>query len=69
MALEHTHEVTNIMRTMLYLLFSTGCGEALIPNFALRSAASFWVLYSILFCSKLESFKYSSRELARDTGA
>lgn len=48
---------------------SAGLGLDLIPSLALRSAASFCVLYSILFCSKFESFRYSSSELARETGA
>ena len=36
---------------------------------AFLSAAALLVLYSILFCSKLGSFRYSSRAPARDTGA
>ena len=32
-------------------------------------AASLFALYSILFCSKCGSFRYSSKELTRDTGA
>ena len=56
-------------RSLTDIRFSAGFGEGLIPSFALRSATSFWVLYSILFCSKLGSLRYSSSELARETGA
>lgn len=48
-----------------------GAGDKKVPlgGFPFLSAASLFVLYSILFCSKLGSFKYSSSELASDTGA
>ena len=39
------------------------------PFFPPLSATSLLALYSILFCSKWGSFKYSSKELTRDTGA
>src|SRR5216683_6310610 len=37
--------------------------------FRFLSAASLFALYSILFCSKFGSFKYSSKDPTRDTGA
>lgn len=40
-----------------------------LPLAALWSASCFWVLYSIRFCSKLGSLRYSSREPASETGA
>lgn len=40
-----------------------------IPALAFLSARSLFVLYSILFCSKLGSFRYSSRAPASETGA
>ena len=39
------------------------------PFFVGFPAASLLALYSILFCSKCGSFKYSCRESTRDTGA
>ena len=39
------------------------------PFLGVLSAISLFVLYSIRFCSKLGSFKYSSNDPARDTGA
>lgn len=43
--------------------------EAPLRPLSFLSAVSLFALYSILFCSKLGSFRYSSRELASDTGA
>jgi hypothetical protein len=39
------------------------------PFFNFLSAASLAALYSILFCSKFGSFKYSSKDPTRETGA
>lgn len=48
--------------------FEVGTGGT--PPFrSARSAASLFALYSILFCSKLGSRKYSSSAPAKDTGA
>ena len=41
----------------------------LLPSFAFLSASSFVVLYSILFCSKFGSLRYSSSAVTRETGA
>lgn len=42
---------------------------AVVPFLVFLSAASLFVLYSILFCSKLGSLRYSSRAPTSDTGA
>lgn len=68
-ALRVQHEYVKYRASLTGVRFSAGFGEGLIPNLALRSAASFWVLYSILFCSKFASLRYSSNELASETGA
>ena len=39
------------------------------PFLAALSVASLFALYSILFCSKCGSLRYSSKELTRDTDA
>ena len=39
------------------------------PFFVAFSATALLALYSILFCSKCGSFRYSSKESTRDTGA
>jgi hypothetical protein len=43
--------------------------KTLRPFFKFLSAASLLALYSILFCSKFGSFKYSSKDPTRETGA
>ena len=48
--------------------FSTFFGLAR-PFLRALSAESLFALYSTLFCSKLGSFKYSSKDPTRDTGA
>ena len=48
--------------------FDVGTGGA-PPFLSARSAASLFALYSILFCSKFGSRKYSSSAPAKDTGA
>jgi len=50
---------------------SLGSGSFLVTprDFPPFLAASLFALYSILFCSKCGSFRYSSKELTRDTGA
>jgi hypothetical protein len=53
---------------LMYLQFSAFF-KTLRPFLRFLSAASLLALYSILFCSKFESFKYSSKDPTRDTGA
>ena len=48
---------------------SAGLEGAVVPFLTLRSAASLLALYSMRFCSKLGSLRYSSRLLTSETGA
>jgi hypothetical protein len=51
------------------LLGSVDLAGTGVPFFKFLSAASLFALYSILFCSKFGSLRYSSKDLMSDTGA